>query len=106
MLVPMKSLQKLFEFEFGYSCQPSQFACRNVVDKCPPQTSSQLSEAKIMLIWMQRWMQTWSTFRNGSTDACELAKNGVRTEVFKVMSNILGVFMKERASLFRGALEI
>lgn len=59
----------------------------------------------MMLIWMQRWMQTWSTFRNGSADACEAGKNEVRTEVFKVMSKILGVFMKQTAGVVRGALE-
>lgn len=104
--VPMKSLQKLFELIFGCSCQPSQFACRNMVDKCPSQTSSQPSEAKMMLIWMQRWMQAWPTHRNSSTEACEAAKTRVRTEVFKVMNNILGVFMRQTANVARDALEI
>lgn len=88
----MKSLQKLFELMLDYSCQPSQFACRNMVDKCPSQTSSQPSEAKMLLIWMQRWMQAWPTHRNSSTHACEATRRGARTEVFKVINNSLGVF--------------
>lgn len=56
--------------------------------------NSQPSEAKMMLIWMGRWMQAWPTCRNSSTGACVAMKTEARIEAFKVMSDILGVALE------------